>query len=82
MGRDRGFEYASGEEKRSPTVSCLKTPSGLAATVLVDMLAQQGFVVGSGSGRLKDSSLRIGHMAEIESSDLELLFEAIESSVG
>ncbi len=77
-----GFEYASDEDARSPTVSCLKTPSGLAATDLVDRLVQQGFVVGSGYGRLQDSSFRIGHMAEIESSDLELLFEAIGASVG
>jgi aspartate aminotransferase-like enzyme len=77
-----GFEYSSQEEARSPTVSCLETPSGLAATELVDRLAQQGFLVGSGYGRLKDSTFRIGHMAEIGTSDLDLLFEAIGAAAG
>lgn len=77
-----GFQYASDEGTGSPTVSCLKAPSGMVASDLVDKLAQHDFVVGSGYGRFKDSSFRIGHMAEIGSSDLELLFEAIGASMG
>ncbi|MCP4200641.1 MAG: alanine--glyoxylate aminotransferase family protein [bacterium] len=75
-----GFEYASDEGARSPTVSCLKTAPELAPTELVDKLAQQGFLVGGGYGRLKESTFRIGHMAEIGSTDLELLFEAVAAS--
>lgn len=77
-----GFEYACGREARSPTVSCLSTPSGLAAPDLVDKLSRQGFLVGSGYGRLKEASFRIGHMGEVEGSDLEGLFDAIAAAVG
>ncbi len=77
-----GFGYASQEGARSPTVSCLTTPSGVAAADLVDNLARQGFLVGGGYGRLRDSTFRIGHMGDIGSSDLELLFEAIVASAG
>lgn len=76
------FEYASKREVRSPTVSCLTTPSGAAAPQLVDRLAEDGFVVGSGYGRLRESTFRIGHMAEVERPDLDLLFEAIDRVAG
>ncbi|MFQ5526536.1 MAG: pyridoxal-phosphate-dependent aminotransferase family protein [Thermoanaerobaculia bacterium] len=76
-----GFEYASVEGAGSPTVSCLKTPSGVAAADLVARLARQGFMVGSGYGRLRESTFRIGHMGEIGESDLEVLFKAIGASI-
>lgn len=74
-----GFKYASEEGARSPTVSCLKTPSETAAAELLEKLARQGFLVGGGYGRLKASTLRIGHMAEVRGDDLESLFAAVAS---
>lgn len=74
---EAGFQYASVEGAGSPTVSCLRPPSELAAADLVDRLSRHGFVLGGGYGRFKGSSFRIGHMAEVESADLERLFEAI-----
>lgn len=73
-----GFEYASAEDARSVTVSCLKPPEGIEAPWLVQQLAERGFVVGGGYGAWKPSTFRIGHMGEVRVEDLEALTEAIE----
>jgi aspartate aminotransferase-like enzyme len=73
-----GFEYASAENARSPTISCLTPPAGVASPDLVQALAKQGFTIGGGYGEWKPTTLRIGHMGEVREQDLEGLFGAIE----
>ena len=74
----RGFTYASKPSGASPTVSCLRPPLGLKAPDLVKALAERGFTVAGGYGAYKLETFRIGHMGEVQSSDLERLFEAID----
>jgi aspartate aminotransferase-like enzyme len=74
----RGFRFAPKEGVRSPTVSCLRPPEGVAAPELVKKLAQRGFTVGGGYGDWKPTTFRIGHMGEVRLSDLELLLQAID----
>ncbi len=73
-----GFEFASQEGHRSPTISCLRPPSGLSAPDLVLQLAELGFTVAGGYGKWKPETFRIGHMGEIRGADLEALLEALE----
>jgi aspartate aminotransferase-like enzyme len=61
---DREIAYVPVEGRRSWTVSCLKLPSGKSAKDVVSGLKQQGWVIGSGYGPLKDSTIRIGHMGD------------------
>ena len=77
-----GFEYASAEDSRSPTISCLRPPADTASPDLVQALAKQGFTIGGGYGEWKPTTLRIGHMGEVRERDLEGLFRAIEEVLG
>lgn len=74
----RGCAYASAPDARSLTVSCLKPPEGVAAPALVQGLAARGFTVAGGYGDWKPTTFRIGHMGEVQESDLEGLFAAAD----
>lgn len=63
---------------RSPTVSCLRPPDGVAAPEVVRRLADRGFTVAGGYGRWKSETFRIGHMGEVRESDLEPLLAALD----
>lgn len=56
---------------RSPTVTAVTLPSWLPSRTVVDMVASRGFTIGSGYGKLKDASVRIGHMGDHTMADLE-----------
>jgi len=74
----RGFLYAPREGVRSPTVSCLRPPEGVAAPEVVKKLAQRGFTVGGGYGEWKPTTFRIGHMGEVRPGDLDGLLATID----
>ena len=76
-GEAQGFEYASQEGFRSPTISCLRPPGDVDPPQLVARLAERGLVVGGGYGRWKTETFRIGHMGEVRGRDLELLLTTI-----
>ncbi len=59
-----GVAFLPRADRRSWTVSCLKLPEGKSAKQVVGALQQQGWVIGSGYGALKDSTIRIGHMGD------------------
>ncbi len=75
-----GFTFAAQAGARSPTVSCLRPPPGLAAPDLVGRLARAGFTVGGGYGAWKAETFRIGHMGEVRERDLDALLAAIEEA--
>lgn len=74
--RDHGFRFGCEEAARSPTVSCLVPPAGVAPKALVGRLAERGFTVAGGYGAWKETTFRIGHMGEIADTDLEALLTA------
>ncbi len=76
-----GLEFASEEGYRSPTISCLRSPSGIEAPELVARLAGRGLVVGGGYGPWKPDTFRIGHMGEVRGTDLEALFGVIDEII-
>jgi aspartate aminotransferase-like enzyme len=49
---------------QSPTVSAIRLPSDLPADGFTAAVAKRGIVVGSGYGKLKASTFRIGHMGD------------------
>ena len=49
---------------QSPTVSAIRLPSDLPADGFTAAVAKRGIVVGSGYGKLKGSTFRIGHMGD------------------
>lgn len=63
-GARLGLGYLPVPGRRSWTVSCLKLPENRNARAVVQALAQQGWIIGSGYGSLKESTIRIGHMGD------------------
>ncbi|HXU44025.1 MAG TPA: alanine--glyoxylate aminotransferase family protein [Thermoanaerobaculia bacterium] len=77
----RGIGYASAENARSITVSCLAAPEGLDPQALVKALAARGTTIGGGYGDWKPTTFRIGHMGEVRASDLEALLAQIDEEL-
>ena len=76
-----GFAFASAANGRSATVSCLRPPAGVEARALVAALKKRGFTLGGGYGRFKDSTFRVGHMGEVQPTDLAALLAAIAEEI-
>ncbi|HKS05992.1 MAG TPA: aminotransferase class V-fold PLP-dependent enzyme [Gemmatimonadaceae bacterium] len=49
---------------RSPTVTAVALPSGMSGSRVVDAVAERGFTIGNGYAKLKESTIRIGHMGD------------------
>jgi len=66
------------EGYRSPTVTALRLPDRLPGPDLVDELARRGWVIGAGYGKLRESTVRIGHMGEHTPDELEDLLAVLD----
>jgi aspartate aminotransferase-like enzyme len=73
--RDAGIALAmlAPEGFRSPTVSCIKLPAGLIGPAVNDAMKARGFTIATGYGKLKDDSIRIGHMGDHTVDELDVL---------
>ncbi len=78
----RGIEFASAPDARSMTVSCLKPPAGVDPQAIVKGLAARGWTIGGGYGDWKPSTFRIGHMGEVQMSDLDALLVETDAILG
>ena len=77
-GSKLGLSYLPGPGFRSWTVSCLKLPDGVVSKTVTQPLQQEGWTIGAGYGKLKDSTIRIGHMGEASVPALNELLGLIE----
>ena len=59
------------EGHRSPTVSAIVLPDGMTSDRVTQIVADQGITVGTGYGKLKESTIRIGHMGDHTPATLE-----------
>jgi aspartate aminotransferase-like enzyme len=64
---------------QSPTVSTIKLPGDLPGEAFTAAVAKKGIVVGSGYGKLKTSTFRIGHMGDHTLETLERCLSACSS---
>jgi aspartate aminotransferase-like enzyme len=78
VGQRHGLSYLPDAGRRAWTVSCLKLPEGKTSKPLTQALSAQGWTVGSGYGKLKDSTIRIGHMGDHSVSALTELLTLID----
>ncbi len=69
------FQAAPGE--RSPSVSCLALPGDMRSADIVAAMAARGFTIGRGYGQLQDSTIRIGHMGDLQPSHLAPCLDAL-----
>lgn len=74
--KDKGLdlEIFAEEGHRSPTVTCIATER--AREVVADLFGR-GWVIGGGYGKLKETTIRIGHMGDHTLEELESLLEVI-----
>jgi aspartate aminotransferase-like enzyme len=49
---------------RSPTVTAIKLPDGVSGAAVVKAVSAAGYTLGAGYGKLKDTTIRIGHMGD------------------
>ncbi len=66
---------------RSPTVTTIALPDGLDGETVVRATAARGFVIGAGYGKLKGSTIRIGHMGDHTRDGLARCLEAVADAM-
>ena len=69
------------EGERSPTVTCIALPTHLAGESVVRAVADRGFVIGGGYGKLKATHLRIGHMGDHTVDGLDACLGAVRDAL-
>ena len=72
-----GLRVMAPEGFRSPTVTAVEMPDGRGAPAVVRAMRERGWVIGSGYGRLKDGTFRIGHMGDHTVDELNALLEVL-----
>jgi aspartate aminotransferase-like enzyme len=66
------------EGHRSPTVTSITLPSALPASTLLKAVVERGFTIGSGYGKNKETTVRIGHMGDHTPEGLERCLAACD----
>lgn len=76
----KGVELAvlADEGHRSPTVTCVRLPEGITGPEVVKGMAERGWVIGGGYGKLKATHVRIGHMGDHTVDELNGLLADLE----
>jgi aspartate aminotransferase-like enzyme len=77
-----GFGVLGAAGERSPTVTAVTLPARVACPALTSAVARRGYVVGSGYGRLKDTTFRIGHMGDHTVAGLAGCLATVEDALG
>jgi aspartate aminotransferase-like enzyme len=67
---------------RSWTVTAIRTPEGTTGSEITARLKKRGYTIGSGYGKLKDATIRIGHMGDHTMDGLERLLGELEAVLG
>ena len=63
--------------KRSPTVTCVTMPDELSGPEVVSEVRERGWVIGGGYGKLKQNTIRIGHMGDHTVDELDDLLDQL-----
>jgi aspartate aminotransferase-like enzyme len=71
--RERGvaLEVLAPAGYRSPSVTTVRLPDGIAGPDVTKAVKERGWVIGGGYGKLKPDTIRIGHMGEHTLEELE-----------
>jgi predicted phosphoserine aminotransferase len=81
-GGELGFSYLPVQGRRSWTISCLNVPEGTRGRSVAHAMKGKGWVIGSGYGPLKQSTVRIGHMGDHTPERVEELLAVMETVLG
>lgn len=64
--------------RRSPTVTCITLPGAFKGPQVKERMKAQGFTIATGYGKLKETSIRIGHMGDHTVAELGVALCALE----
>ena len=78
-GRD--FAVLAPEGYRSPTVTSVTLPEGLSGPEVVAAAAARGYTLAPGYGKLKPTTVRIGHMGDHTLAELETLLSVLDEVI-
>ena len=78
-GGTLGYSYLPDEGRRSWTVSCLNVPEGANGRTITRDMRDAGWIIGSGYGKLKTETVRIGHMGDHSIDRLQELLQTLET---
>ena len=78
----KNFEMFPEKGYESITVSCIKNTLGKSVKDLNQGLAQKGFEIGNGYGKLSEKTFRIGHMGEWTVAGIKEVLAAIDEIWG
>ena len=76
-----GFEVLADPGYRSPTVTAVTLPAGLSGPEIVGAAAELGYTLAAGYGKLKETTIRIGHMGDHTITELENLLGALRGVI-
>ncbi len=76
------FEMFPEQGYESITVSCIKNTLGKSVKELNEKLAEKGFSIGNGYGKLKEETFRIGHMGEWNTAGIKQVLALIDKIWG
>ena len=78
-GRD--FSVLAPAGYRSPTVTSVTLPEGLSGPEIVAAARAKGFTLAPGYGKLKPSTIRIGHMGDHKMVELEAILAVLDQVI-
>jgi aspartate aminotransferase-like enzyme len=70
------------EGHRSPTVTSVTLPESLPASTVLKAVKERGFTIGSGYGKNKETTVRVGHMGDHTLEGLERCLAACDEAFG
>ena len=75
------FDLFAAAEVRSDTVTCVANSRGIEVGAFVKRVAERGYSISNGYGRLKEKTFRIGHMGDHTVEGVRRLLRALDASL-
>ncbi len=75
------FSVLAPEGYRSPTVTTVSLPAGLSGPGIVGAAVERGYTLAAGYGKLKPSTIRIGHMGDHTLAELEAILSVLDEVI-
>jgi aspartate aminotransferase-like enzyme len=78
---DIELQVLASEGRRSPSVTCIALPDELSGVEVARRMKARGFTIASGYAKLKERTIRIGHMGDHTVEELVALLDQLEQVI-